>query len=151
MKFTQHLLPFLIASITCACSAPTDPKPNIDSLKQEIIDAEHAFCKAAQEKGIAEAFYLFADSSAVVKTQNDSIIHGPADIRAAYAKSQYSGATMTWEPDYVDVSNDGTLGWTYGHFEWIATDSSGREEKFTGLFHTVWKKQKDGSWKYVWD
>lgn len=137
--------------LLAACSDPVVKQVSIDSLKQEIINAEHAFCKTAQEKGIAEAFYLFADSNAIVKTQNDSIIHGPEDIRTAYANSQYSGASMTWEPDYVDVSNDGTLGWTYGHFESVLTDSTGREERFSGLYHTVWRKQKDGSWKYVWD
>lgn len=141
----------LIAFSLAGCAQQETDSPNPDSLRQEIIDAEHAFCQAAKEKGIAEAFYLFADSNAVVKTQNDSLIHGPEDIRKAYEESQYSGATMTWEPDYVDVSADGTLGWTYGHFEWTSKDSAGVEQKFTGLFHTVWKKQKDGSWKYVWD
>lgn len=146
----MRLVTFL-SILFVGCSETKVQQLDIDSLKQEIIDAEHAFCKAVQEKGIAEAFYLFADSNAIVKTQNDSVIHGPEDIRTAYANSQYRGASMTWEPDYVDVSNDGTLGWTYGHFESVITDSTGKEEKFSGLYHTVWKKQKDGSWKYVWD
>jgi ketosteroid isomerase-like protein len=30
-------------------------------------------------------------------------------------------------------------------------DSVGNKKDFKGIFHTVWKKQKDGSWKYVWD
>lgn len=146
MRFVTFL-----SILLAGCTETKVQQPDSNSLKQEIINAEHAFCKAAQEKGIAEAFYLFADSNAIVKTQNDSVIHGPEDIRTAYANSQYSGASMTWEPDYVDVSNDGTLGWTYGHFESVITDSTGKEEKFSGLYHTVWKKQKDGSWKYVWD
>ena len=30
-------------------------------------------------------------------------------------------------------------------------DSTGKTNENRGAFHTVWKKQKDGSWRYVWD
>jgi hypothetical protein len=36
--------------------------------------------------------------------------------------------------------------------EWIAKDNNGKiKEKNNGIFHPVWKKQAEGSWKYVWD
>lgn len=142
----------LVVSIAVAsCNGNSTSTPDKESFKQEIIAAEKSFCETAKEKGIAEAFYLFADSNAVVKTQSDSLLHGPAAIREAWADPIYADVTMTWAPDYVDVSDDGTLGWTYGHYTMIGKDSVGAEESFTGLFHTVWKKQKDGNWKFVWD
>jgi ketosteroid isomerase-like protein len=58
---------------------------------------------------------------------------------------------VTWKPDFVDVSKDGEMAYTYGKFTWTFIDSLGNKNNFKGLFHTVWKKQKDGSWKYVWD
>ena len=146
----KSILPFALVLLV-SCSTPT-PVSQSEKFKKEIIAAEKAFCDAAKEKGVAEAFYLFADSNAVIKRRNDSLVHGREDIKLIYADPKYKGVTVTWAPDYVDVSDDGTLGWTYGHYEWITQDdSTGEDVKFTGVFHTVWKKQKDGSWKYVWD
>jgi len=58
---------------------------------------------------------------------------------------------ITWSPDFVETSQDGTIGYTYGNYTWQSKDSSGKVNEAKGVFHTVWKKQKDGSWKYVWD
>jgi len=43
------------------------------------------------------------------------------------------------------------MGYTYGKYIWSSTDPAGKPITFNGIFHTVWKKQPDGSWKYVWD
>jgi len=39
----------------------------------------------------------------------------------------------------------------YGKYSYSIIDSTGTEISSNGIFHTVWKKQPDGSWKYVWD
>jgi ketosteroid isomerase-like protein len=28
---------------------------------------------------------------------------------------------------------------------------AGEVGEYQGVFHTVWKRQPDGTWKYVWD
>ena len=58
---------------------------------------------------------------------------------------------LEWKPDYIDVSISGDLGYTYGKFTFSAIDTTGKLIESEGIFHTVWKKQEDGSWKYVWD
>ena len=40
---------------------------------------------------------------------------------------------------------------SYGKYIWTSKDASGKEEISKGIFHTVWKKQKDGSWKNAID
>jgi ketosteroid isomerase-like protein len=109
------------------------------------------FEKMAADKGIAEAFWFFADSNAVIKRANDSLIHGKENIKNFYAADFYKSATVTWSPDFIEVAEDGDLGYTYGKYIWQSKDSTGATKEFRGIFHTVWKKQKDGSWKYVWD
>jgi hypothetical protein len=66
------------------------------------------------EKGIAEAFYFFADDSAVIKRQNDTLIIGQKKIKLYYSKPAYQNALVNWTPDFVDVSDDGTLANSYG-------------------------------------
>jgi ketosteroid isomerase-like protein len=58
---------------------------------------------------------------------------------------------VTWTADFVDVSDDGTLGYTYGKYLLKVRQPNKTTKEYKGTFHTVWKKQTDGSWKYVWD
>ena len=119
--------------------------------KVEIAAAEKDFEKMAGEKGIAEAFAFFADSGAVIKRQNDTLIKGKENIRSFYAGDFFKTASVKWTPDFVDASESGDMGYTYGKFTWQSKDSSGQVQEFHGVFHTVWKRQADGNWKYVWD
>lgn len=105
----------------------------------------------AAEKGVAEAFAFFADSNAVIKRQNDSLIHGKEGIRNYYMNPFYKNAVAKWSPDFVDVSTNGDLAYTYGKYTWEFKDSAMKSNFYSGVFHTVWKKQNDGSWRYVWD
>jgi len=43
---------------------------------EDIQMAEKNFQKMTTEKGIAEAFWFYADSNAVIKRENDTLIHG---------------------------------------------------------------------------
>jgi hypothetical protein len=57
---------------------------------------------------------------------------------------------LSWTPDFIGVSDCGTLGYTYGKYVFSIKDSSGNSIDQTGIFHTVWKKQNK-EWRYVWD
>lgn len=143
----------ILCSVTMfliSCSKKTE-NPNPKGLKAEVFKAEDDFKNLSQSKGIAAAFYAFADDNAVIKRENDSLIKGKENIKTYYSNPKFLKAGVTWKPDFVAVSDDGTLGYTYGKYVWTATDSLGNKKEFKGRFHTVWKKQKDGSWKYVWD
>lgn len=146
MKLSAYLF-FLIFLISCSETKTIDT----DIVKKEIADSEKAFETMAKETGIAEAFAYYADSSAVIKRQNDTLIKGKEAIRNYYSADYYKTAAVSWAPDFIDVSNEGDLAYTYGKYLWQSKDSVGNVQEFKGVFHTVWKKQKDGSWKYVWD
>ena len=145
---------FFLLSILLSCTSSessNENKPNNENVKQEIEKAEKDFAQMAADKGIAEAFYFFADSTATIKRQNDTLIHGKEAIKNFYSTPFYQKATVQWSPDFVQTSENGDMGYTYGKYVWSSTDSTGKPITFNGVFHTVWKKQPDGSWKYVWD
>ncbi|MGV3528668.1 MAG: YybH family protein [Flavisolibacter sp.] len=144
MKRTLTIL--LPLFILVACQQPQKP----EDLQKQVADAEAAFARMAAEKGIAEAFWYFADDSATIKRQNDTLLHGRDAIRQFYSATR-KDVSLTWSPDFVQVSDDGTLAYTYGRYHFSAPDSTGKANEHTGVFHTVWKRQKDGGWKYVWD
>ncbi|HSR40443.1 MAG TPA: nuclear transport factor 2 family protein [Phnomibacter sp.] len=136
---------FFITQLTTA-SAQTRQK-----WMAEIVAAEKAFCEDLKSKGVAYAFAKYAAEDAVIKRENDSLIYGKAAIGKYYSSPAYKNAIADWKPDYTDVSADGTLAYTYGKYTWTFKDEEGRENRFSGVFHTVWKRQPDGTWKYVWD
>ena len=118
---------------------------------KQIIAVEKQFETELNTHGAAFAFEKFAAPDAVVKRQNDTLIKGSNEIGKYYSGDFYKTAKAYWKPDFVDISNDGTMAYTYGKYRWVATDKDGKVSEFRGVFHTVWKRQKDGSWKYVWD
>lgn len=122
-----------------------------EEIKNEIFQTEKAFEKMAAEKGIAEAFHYFADDRAVIKRENDTLIIGKENIKIYYDTDNNKKATVNWTPDFIDVADDGTLGYTYGKYVWKIKNKGDSITEYKGIFHTVWKKQKDGNWKYVWD
>jgi ketosteroid isomerase-like protein len=150
MKQQMGILPvlifaFLVTQVTTA-SAQTMQK-----WMAEIVAAEKAFCEDLKSKGVAYAFAKYAAEDAVIKRENDSLIYGKVAIGKYYSSPAYKNAIADWKPDYTDVSADGTMAWTYGKYTWTFTDETGKKNTFSGVFHTVWKRQPNGSWKYVWD
>jgi ketosteroid isomerase-like protein len=121
------------------------------ALIEAIRKTEKQFETDLNASGAAFAFEKYAAPNAVIKRQNDSLVYGPAAIRLYYSNDIYKAAHATWSPDYIDISQDGTMAYTYGKYHWKMTNQSGEVHEYSGVFHTVWKKQPDGSWKYVWD
>lgn len=144
MKKTLLLL--ICITLMCSCRHASD----IETARTGILEAEKAFEKMASEKGLAEAFWYFADENAVILRGNDSLITGKDNIRNYYEINPGHDVKLTWNPDFIGVSDCGSLGYTYGKFLYSTHDSTGKTIERKGIFHTVWKKTEDG-WKYVWD
>ena len=150
MHTIRYIL-ILFAGCICfvACQTPAGDKR--ETAIKEIKQAEKDFEKMASEKGIAAAFSHYADSQAVIRGTNDSLIHGKDGIRNFFTADRFSAATVNWSPDFTDAAASGDLGYTYGKYTWRSKDSTGKVNESSGVFHTVWKKQKDGNWRFVWD
>ncbi|PKB17243.1 DUF4440 domain-containing protein [Flavobacterium sp. 5] len=141
---------FILFLVLTSCSPKSETK-NLTYIKLEIVKTEKSFEKLVAEKGMAEGFYQFADSNAVIKREHDTLIIGKNNIKNYYSDPKYQDKTVTWTPDAVTVSDAGDMASSYGKYVWTSKDSLGKVQISKGIFHTVWKKQKDGSWKYIWD
>jgi ketosteroid isomerase-like protein len=117
--------------------------------KREILETEKAFAELCRKDGIAKAFSSYADKDARILV-NDKVFCGVKEITAHYSDQKFKMATVVWSPDFVDASECGDMGYTFGCYTFTAIDSVGGRSDFKGVFHTVWKKV-DGKWKFVWD
>ena len=119
--------------------------------KQEIIDTEAAFAQMVKDKGISEAFLFYAAENAVLKRDEILVIGKPAIRKMMESQPPGAKVELVWAPDFVDVSLSGDMAYTYGNYTMKMTGPDGKTMERKGVFHTVWKRQKDGLWKYVWD
>jgi ketosteroid isomerase-like protein len=138
----------LILIIT-SCQKVTTSRYDKERSKREIIITEKDFEKKAAVDGIAEAFAFYAADRAVINRGN--LIFGKSAIRYFYEHQKNNDALLKWQPDFVDISSSCDLGYTYGKYTFSYKDSLGKVNESKGFFHTVWKKQADGKWKFVWD
>jgi ketosteroid isomerase-like protein len=136
---------FIASSLPTAAAAP-DPV----QLKREVAAMEDAFCAMAQEKGLLAAFQYFAAPDVAFIDTDPRRFRGPDAVRERMGIDQ-PGVKLTWSASFTDVSADGTLGYNYGRFESRRTGPDGKEIVRGGFFLTIWKRQPDGTWKYVMD
>nr|WP_321412611.1 nuclear transport factor 2 family protein [uncultured Carboxylicivirga sp.] len=118
--------------------------------KEEVIQTETDFAAMAAEEGIGNAFVYYAADDAVLMRSN-KLIKGKEAIAAKYGVFNSEKVKLSWKPDFVEVSGSGDLAYTYGQYIYSVIDSLGEIKSDTGVFHTVWKRQPDGNWKFVWD
>ncbi len=137
----------LIFISSCRYKGKLDAK---DEAKVEIFATEQAFAEKAQKEGLLSAFSFYAADDAVINF-NDNLIQGKIEIKKHYQGKKYEKVSLEWAPDFVDVSASCDLGYTYGKYIYKTIDSTGKQVSFKGIFHTVWKKQSNGSWRFVWD
>ncbi|MBK9290861.1 MAG: nuclear transport factor 2 family protein [Bacteroidetes bacterium] len=146
MRFAYVIIPLLLFKVlSCKNSS------NNEKIKDEIINVEKSFQQMTVQKGIAEAFYFYADDNAVIKRENDTLIIGKENIKRYYQEQNLKDVKVNWKPDFIEVSKSGDVAYTYGKYVWEFTNEAGAVKQIRGVFHTVWKKQNDGSWKYAWD
>ncbi len=144
----QFILPLFLVLNSCNMETKEE---SMEKWKDEIRETELNFAKMAKEEGVAPAFLAYAAEDAVL-LRNNKVIVGKDAIRTYYEnQSTNKDVDLTWKPDFIEVAESGELGYTYGHYTYSFVDSSGSRVENIGIFHTIWKKQPDGKWLFVWD
>ncbi|MCI0715440.1 MAG: DUF4440 domain-containing protein [Chlorobi bacterium] len=124
----------------------TDLQKEKETLKQVDID----FSNQSKEKGMREAFLAYAADNAVLLRPHSYPIEGLEEIKK-FLGDENPPFTLTWTPEFADVSVSGELGYTYGIYELTDKDENGNEIAHKGTYLSVWKKDKKGNWKWILD
>lgn len=133
-------MPRLIAIIAAAWlfAGPThaqtaDPEP--------VIAAERAFAADALTMGVDRAFLKWAMPGAVLIAGGS-----PQPVEDLFDEGAvFDPATrpLVWWPNWAGIAASGDLGFTTGGVE-----VNGRR---TGHYFTIWQRQADGTWRWVYD
>lgn len=111
-----------------------------------VVGAEHAFAQLSIDQGMKPAFLAYAAPEGVIVNRR-----GPVNaIETWRQRNPAPAGLLTWWPTYADVSRAGDMGWTTGPYEFREKTTQEKPDD-TGHFFTVWRRQPDGSWKWVLD
>jgi ketosteroid isomerase-like protein len=149
MKIIRRTACLLWITLLPVIALAQDP-PDKTKLKAEVAAMEDAFCAMAKEKGLNAAFTHFAAPDVAFIDTDPRKFRGPAAVQERMGPDR-PGLSLTWSALFTDVSADGTLGYNYGRYESRGPGPDGQERIRGGFFLTIWKRQPDGSWKYVMD
>jgi ketosteroid isomerase-like protein len=148
------ILPAMKRLLACALvvfiAASAHAAPDKAKLKAELAAMEDAFCAMGKTQGLLAAFQHFAAPDVAFIDTDPRQWRGPAAVLQRIGEDR-PGVTLTWSAYFTDVSDDGTLGYNYGRYEFRGPGPDGKEVRRGGWFLSIWKRQPDGTWKYVMD
>ena len=126
----------------------TGQRRNQGKALQEMVATERAFSRTSEEKGIRESFSEFI--------ADDGILFRPRAVLGKKWMQQNplpptkTRPLLTWQPIFAATSRAGDLGYTTGPWQYKNEIKDVKPSAF-GNFMTVWRKQADGTWKFVLD
>ena len=113
-----------------------------------VAEAERAFARRSVEVGWREAFLEFFAEDAI------SYAPAPGNAKERLLKRpptpQPQKVILDWWPVYADISQSGDMGLTTGPSLGYENTPE-RKAVFHGYYFSVWKKQRDGTWKVAID
>lgn len=106
-----------------------------------IVAAERAFAADAPVLGLTASFNKWAVPDAVMI--GDGQVQTVRDVFPPDVPRPADEIRLEWWPNFAGISRSGDLGFTTG-----GVAVNGRR---TGHYFTIWKKQPDGAWRWVYD
>jgi ketosteroid isomerase-like protein len=120
-----------------------------DAVKEALLKADHDFNKATQERR-AEGWMEYMDDNGVLGHPKPVV--GRDAIRAALKEDwDDPNYNLTWSPDEAYPMPGNRMGYTRGHWTLTTKDKEGKPLRLTGQYLTVWRQNKQGEWKIIWD
>ena len=129
----------IIALISC------NHTPDTSKLKREIIKTDKTMSNLAVKEGFYKALLFYSDDDIIKFNDGQYPIIGKTEFEEKFGKSS-GPKTLTWEPINAEVAISDDLGYTWGNWKFVLSDTT-----YYGNYFTVWKKQKDGKWKVALD
>jgi len=113
-----------------------------------LLTTDREFSAMSVKSGMHKAFLSFIADSGVMLRNNSYPLRGRQSLGQLFEKSSDTAFVLEWEPVFEKLSESGDLGYTYGIFKRTLRETGNISK---GTYVTIWKKQKDGTWKFVLD
>lgn len=129
---------------------PDTPMTHARGALEAMRSADADFSADAARYGTGTAFGRYAADDAQIFSGPGEFISGPEAISQSFGSNASAGG-LVWHPVAGDVAASGDLGFTVGNAVFTGKRADGAPLTRYSKYLTVWKKQHDGSWRYVVD
>lgn len=134
MRLIALTLPLVMLAATPAAAQNADAAP--------VVAAERAFAADFPALGLAGSFSKWSMPDAVIITGGQA--RTSAELFADAPQTRQPGEPLIeWWPVFAGISMSGDLGFTTG--------PAAQDGNRYGHYFTVWKRQPDGQWRWVYD
>jgi ketosteroid isomerase-like protein len=131
-----------LLSLVFAVARAEELKPQ--EALQTVVENEGKFFQLGQEQGTRAAFLAFlADDGIVFRP-------GPVNGKESWKKRPEKEISLSWKPLFAAIASSADLAYTTGPAEWRHNKEDAKPFGY-GQFVSIWKRQKDGSWKVALD
>ena len=115
-----------------------------------LMKLEREFMQAAADHG-SQGYLSYLADDAVELPNGHAVLTGKAEIGKTMGFLDNPDNHLFWTPAGGGISSCGDLGYTYSSYEFRSRDRDGKLGSTYGKYATIWRKQKEGSWKAVLD
>lgn len=126
------------------------PMPQVSGALESIRAADEQFSNDAAKFGTGVAFGRYAAVDAQIFSGPGEFISGPYAISESFGPPTERN-TLVWHPVHGEIAASGDLGFTVGNAVFTGVREDGAKLERFSKYLTVWKKQRDGTWRYVVD
>ncbi|GAB3782008.1 hypothetical protein GCM10028818_36990 [Spirosoma horti] len=117
----------------------------------EIREADQNFSILSEKQGMAKAFTTYAADDVIKLNDGAAPTVGFDSLRAQMSRLPANGPVLTWQVLKADAAQSGELGYTFGQWMLTQKDGSAKKNVRYGVYMTVWKRQRNGEWRFVVD
>jgi ketosteroid isomerase-like protein len=115
-----------------------------------IRGADTDFSRDATRLGTGEAFGRYAADDAQIFSPLGEFVTGPGAITASFSPP-IGKSSFAWHPVEGEMAKSGDLGFTVGNAVFTGEREDGVAVARYSKYLTVWKRQRDGTWRYTVD
>jgi ketosteroid isomerase-like protein len=130
-----------------AGTPPATPMSPADTLA-EAFAADSAFSRQSVEEGMGIAFPAWATEDAMLSGAG---LFGREAIARAYAPFTLDKVKLRWEPRLGGAAASGDLAYTVGFGVSVSPTPDGQSRTGHVKYLSLWRRQPDGSWRWVAD
>jgi uncharacterized protein (TIGR02246 family) len=138
----------IIAAVTMASCASRST--DIEAEGAKVIQLSKEWSEHASSGDLEKTLSYWADDAVLISPGEQ--FEGKAAIRGMVEESfKTPGFRISWDPKKVHVSESGDMAYLLEDSQVTFADSTGKPIIMKAKAVSIWRKQKDGTWKNVVD
>ena len=150
----QTLIRFCAAGLTIFAALAANVQaqsPRYAAETRAIMKADADFAQSVAQRN-RERFLTFLADVTTFDGGSPDELRGPDAVLKGWSDFfDAKGPTLAWTPTHGEVIGAGDVGFTTGTALLKGTRPDGTPVERRSEYLTIWKKQKDGSWKVIFD